>query len=250
MSYMEVTLWSWFLYYLLSLIIFLFSLKHLIPTSFLLRFLYNHAVLRHSGSQNYPDMDGGKELPKTKLLNASFTSKSWKRVGGRELRLPALGGHALLRPWRKDLASHLIMGTTTLPCFQAGTASTCSCLNRGWEKRVPDLQETALPRKPKRRSLLQPARGAVRMEGTCCPQPSATTRHHLLGRALPTSVFKGFWLPQFFPCSLAKPVYKFRARGWGGGKCFGEREKVGVSQVRNKNPAFSGPPWILVSVGK
>lgn len=196
---------------MLSLIIFLFSLKHLIPTSFLFRFLCNHAVLRHSGSQNYPDVDGGKELPKTKLLNASFTSKSWRSVGGRELSLPALGGHAFLRPWHKDLASHLIMATTKLPCFQAGTASSCSCLNPVWEKRVLDLQATSLPRKPKQRSLLQPARGAVGMEGTCCPQPSTTTRCHLLGRA--TSVFERFWFLQFLPWSLAKPVYKFRARG-------------------------------------
>lgn len=80
----------------------------------LLRFLCNRMALHPSRPQNYPNIYGGKDLPLSKLLNLSFTRKSWRRVGGTKLRLcPALCGHVFLSPWPKKVASHLITGTAT-----------------------------------------------------------------------------------------------------------------------------------------
>lgn len=77
------------------------------------------------------------------------------------------------------------------------------------------------------------------------------TQSHLLGRPVLASVFRDFGFCSFLsPCCLEEPVCKFRAPGWVGRRCFGEREKVGVSHVRNRNPTFSRPHWIFVLLGR
>lgn len=75
-------------------------------------------------------------------------------------------------------------------------------------------------------------------------------RCHLLGRPVLISIFRWFWLLQLSPCCLEEPACRFRARGWVGRRYSGEREKEGVSHLRNRNPTFSRPPWIFVSLGR
>lgn len=78
----------------------------------LLRFLCIRMALHPSCPKSYPNTYGGKDLPLSKLLNLSFTRKSWRRVGGTKLRLfPALCGHVFLSPWPKNVAPRLITDT-------------------------------------------------------------------------------------------------------------------------------------------
>lgn len=75
------------------------------------------------------------------------------------------------------------------------------------------------------------------------------TQCQLLGRPVLAYVTWGFWLLQLSPCCLEEPVWKFGAPGWIS-RCSGERVKLGVSHVRNRNPTFSRPPWFFVSLGR
>lgn len=116
---------------------------------------------------------------------------------------------------------------------------------------MPDLQEIVPGLETKAEESATARQRVIELKAPAIPSRALDTGAacHLLGRPVPASVFRWFWLLQLFFCCLEEPIYKLRAPGRVGRRCFGEREKVGVSCVRNSNPTFSRPLCIFVSSG-
>lgn len=144
--------------------------------------------------------------------------------------------------------SWAVMHSLIPPILKVFLTSTCSFLRQGWEQWMQDLQEIVpgLETKAEERPVTTRQRNYW-IKG--CYLPLSTGYMSFAGQTSTDLCYMGILALQLSPHCLEEPVWKFRAPGWVS-RCSGERVKLGVSHLRNRNPTFSRPLWFFVSLGR
>lgn len=284
-------LWSWSLYYLLSLIIFLFSLKHLIPASFPFSLSFVTAWLC---ILNNPNIYRGKGFTEIRIAYSVFHNQKLQQgMRNKVETFPSLvcacfplslaqesdfpfdyrhSNSSVAEPdhqWSRHLAQWSLLVLVTqlaflsgpvVLCGWGGDAAACSgyypsygplnpvqawqyyelwctvtsllshrCfwwdqhllfLKKNREQQMPNLQEIVpgLETKAEEKPAMTRQKKLLELKAPAVPSWAldGSTRCHLLGRPVPSSVFREFWPLQLLPSCLEEPVCKFRAPGWVG----------------------------------